>query len=52
MSRAGQFKDLIEQHMASTLVQGRIERSVVIETDHDGIIDSAEFIRSLVAAME
>ncbi|MCD7083020.1 thioesterase domain-containing protein, partial [Pseudomonas sp. MAFF 311095] len=52
MSRAGQFKDLIEQHMASTLVQGRVERSVVIETDHDGIIDSAEFIRSLVAAME
>ena len=52
MSRAGQFKELIEQHMASTLVQGRIERSVVIETDHDGIIDSAEFIRSLVAAME
>ncbi|WP_339467297.1 non-ribosomal peptide synthase/polyketide synthase [Pseudomonas sp. EL_65y_Pfl1_R83] len=52
MSRAGQFKELIEQHMASTLVQGRVERSVVIETDHDGIIDSAEFIRSLVAAME
>ncbi|WP_339494066.1 non-ribosomal peptide synthase/polyketide synthase [Pseudomonas sp. EA_35y_Pfl1_P108] len=52
MSRAGQFKQLIEQHMASTLVQGRVERSVVIETDHDGIIDSAEFIRSLVAAME
>ncbi|UII73719.1 non-ribosomal peptide synthase/polyketide synthase [Pseudomonas sp. HN11] len=51
MSRAGQFKDLIEQSMADILVQGRIERSVMIGTDHDGIIDSAEFISSLVAAM-
>ncbi|WP_455827934.1 non-ribosomal peptide synthase/polyketide synthase [Pseudomonas kilonensis] len=52
LSRAGRFKDLIEQHMASTIAQGRIERSVVIETDHDGIIDSAEFIASLLAAMK
>ncbi|MGY4641860.1 non-ribosomal peptide synthase/polyketide synthase [Pseudomonas sp. TE24901] len=52
MSRAGRFKDLIEQHMAAVLGQGRIERSVVIDTDHDGIIDSAVFIASLVNAME
>ncbi|WP_411382455.1 non-ribosomal peptide synthase/polyketide synthase [Pseudomonas sp. MPB26] len=51
LSRAGQFKDLIEQNMANTIIQGRIERSVVIETDHDGIIDNSEFIASLVAAM-
>ncbi len=52
LSRAGQFKDLIEQNMASVIGQGRIERSVMIDTDHDGIIDSAAFINSLVAAMD
>ncbi|MCS4251614.1 non-ribosomal peptide synthase/polyketide synthase [Pseudomonas sp. BIGb0164] len=52
MSRAGRFKDLIEQHMAAVLGQGRVERSVMIDTDHDGIIDSAVFIASLVNAME
>ncbi|WP_259740971.1 amino acid adenylation domain-containing protein, partial [Pseudomonas poae] len=52
MSRAGRFKDLIEQNMAAVIGQGRIERSVVIDTDHDGIIDSAAFISSLMAAME
>ncbi|MGH8451033.1 amino acid adenylation domain-containing protein, partial [Pseudomonas sp.] len=51
MSRAGRLKDLIEQNMATVVGQGRIERSVVIDTDHDGIIDSAAFISSLVAAM-
>ncbi|MFT0475969.1 amino acid adenylation domain-containing protein [Pseudomonas antarctica] len=51
LSRAGHFKDLIEQSMASVIVQGRIQRSVMIDTDHDGIIDSPEFINSLVAAM-
>ncbi|AVE03295.1 non-ribosomal peptide synthetase [Pseudomonas palleroniana] len=51
MSRAGRFKDLIEQNMATVIGQGRIERSVMIDTDHDGIIDSAAFISSLVAAM-
>ncbi|MBA1292719.1 amino acid adenylation domain-containing protein [Pseudomonas lurida] len=51
LSRAGRCKDLIEQHMASIHGQGRVERSVMIETDHDGIVDSAEFIASLVAAM-
>ncbi|WP_248752418.1 non-ribosomal peptide synthase/polyketide synthase [Pseudomonas sp. MWU15-20650] len=51
MSRAGHFKDLIERHMAAVIGQGRIERSVMIETDHDGIIDSAAFINSLVEAM-
>ncbi|WP_425274292.1 thioesterase domain-containing protein [Pseudomonas kitaguniensis] len=52
LSRAGQFKAQIEQHMVGVIGQGRIERSVMIDTDHDGIIDSAEFINSLVAAME
>ncbi|WP_448651634.1 amino acid adenylation domain-containing protein [Pseudomonas fluorescens] len=52
LSRAGQFKDLIEQKMAGVIGQGRIERSVMIDTDHDGIIDSAAFINSLVAAMD
>ncbi|AVJ22391.1 non-ribosomal peptide synthetase [Pseudomonas sp. MYb193] len=51
MSRAGRFKDLIEQQMATVISQGRIERSVMIETDHDGIIDSAVFISSLVEAL-
>ncbi|WPO00380.1 non-ribosomal peptide synthetase [Pseudomonas sp. MUP55] len=51
MSRAGRLKDLIEQQMASVISQGRIERSVMIETDHDGIVDSAVFISSLVEAM-
>jgi len=51
MSRAGRFKALIEQQMASVISQGRIERSVMIETDHDGIIDSAVFISSLAQAM-
>ncbi|QJI12243.1 non-ribosomal peptide synthase/polyketide synthase [Pseudomonas sp. ADAK22] len=52
LSRAGQFKNLIEQNMAKVIGQGRIERSVMIDTDHDGIIDSAAFIASLVAAMD
>ena len=51
LSRAGHFKALIEQNMAGVIGQGRIERSVMIDTDHDGIIDSAAFINSLVAAM-
>uniref|UniRef100_UPI002610917D non-ribosomal peptide synthetase n=1 Tax=Pseudomonas sp. TaxID=306 RepID=UPI002610917D len=51
MSRAGRFKALIEQQMATVISQGRIERSVMIETDHDGIIDSAVFITSLADAM-
>lgn len=51
IERAGHFKALIEQNMAGVIGQGRIERSVMIDTDHDGIIDSAAFINSLVAAM-
>ncbi|KFF42763.1 peptide synthase [Pseudomonas sp. BRG-100] len=50
-SQAGRFKDVIEQQMATVISQGRIERSVMIETDHDGIIDSAVFISSLADAM-
>jgi amino acid adenylation domain-containing protein/non-ribosomal peptide synthase protein (TIGR01720 family) len=51
LSRAGRCKELIEQHMVNIHGQGRIERSVMIDTDHDGIIDSAEFITSMVDAM-
>ncbi|WP_422889303.1 non-ribosomal peptide synthase/polyketide synthase [Pseudomonas chlororaphis] len=52
LSRAGQHKELIESSMRQVIGQSCVARSVVIDTDHDRIIDNAEFVESFVAAME
>ncbi|WP_315871651.1 non-ribosomal peptide synthase/polyketide synthase [Pseudomonas sp. JV449] len=51
MSRAGQHRALIEASMQRVIGEGCVVRSVVIEVDHERIIDNAEFVRSLVTAM-
>ncbi|ONH53354.1 non-ribosomal peptide synthetase [Pseudomonas cedrina subsp. cedrina] len=52
MSRAGQHRALIEAGMERVIGQGCVVRSVVIEVDHERIIDNAEFVRSFVTVME
>ncbi|KRP71474.1 peptide synthase [Pseudomonas paralactis] len=52
MSRAGQHKALIEASMERTIGGACVVRSVMIDVDHERIIDNAEFVRSFVTAME
>ncbi|WP_312833017.1 non-ribosomal peptide synthetase, partial [Pseudomonas lactis] len=52
MSRAGQHKALIEASMEKVIGGACVVRSVVIDADHERIIDNAEFVRSFVKAME
>ncbi|MBV4482774.1 amino acid adenylation domain-containing protein [Pseudomonas khavaziana] len=51
LSRTGVHRQLIEASMLEVAVQSTIERSVLIETSHDRLIDNAEFVRSFAAAM-
>ncbi|MGE7955442.1 non-ribosomal peptide synthase/polyketide synthase [Pseudomonas sp. NPDC089530] len=51
LSRAGQQRELIEASMRQVIGQSCVARSVVIDTDHDRIIDNAEFIESFAAAL-
>ena len=51
-SEAGMHQALIESGMRDVIGQAGIQRSVVIDTTHHEIVDNAEFIKSLVAAME
>ena len=50
-SEAGMHQALIESGLREVLGQAGIERSVVIDTTHHRIVDNAEFIKSLVAAL-
>jgi amino acid adenylation domain-containing protein len=50
-SEAGLHQALIENGMREVIGQAGIERSVVIDTTHHRIVDNADFIKSLVAAM-
>ena len=51
LSRTGVHHQLIEASMLEVAVQSTIERSVLIETSHDRLIDNAEFVHSFAAAM-
>ncbi|WP_338477486.1 amino acid adenylation domain-containing protein [Pseudomonas trivialis] len=51
LSRTGVHRQLIEASMLEVTGQSAIERSVLIETSHDRLIDNAEFVRSFAAAM-
>ncbi|AKA23541.1 non-ribosomal peptide synthase/polyketide synthase [Pseudomonas chlororaphis] len=51
LSRAGQHRELIEASMRQAIAPSCVVRSVLIDTDHDRIIDNAEFIESFAAAM-
>ena len=51
LSRTGVHHQLIEASMLEVTGQSTIERSVLIETSHDRLIDNAEFVRSFAAAM-
>ncbi|KRP58774.1 amino acid adenylation domain-containing protein [Pseudomonas trivialis] len=51
LSRTGVHRQLIEASMLDVTGQSAIERSVLIETSHDRLIDNAEFVRSFAAAM-
>ncbi|MCF5655210.1 amino acid adenylation domain-containing protein [Pseudomonas poae] len=51
LSRTGVHRQLIETTMLEVTGQSAIERSVLIETSHDRLIDNAEFVRSFAAAM-
>jgi hypothetical protein len=50
-SEAGMHQALIESGMREVIGETGIQRSVVIDTTHHEIVDNAEFIKSLVAAM-
>ena len=50
-SEAGMHQALIESGLREVIGQAGIERSVVIDTTHHRIVDNAEFIKSLVAAL-
>ena len=50
-SEAGMHQALIENGLREVIGQVGIERSVVIDTTHHRIVDNAEFIKSLVAAL-
>ncbi|MGX5794442.1 thioesterase domain-containing protein, partial [Pseudomonas sp. E2-15] len=52
LSEGGMHQALIEAGMREVIGQAGIRRSVVIDTTHHRIVDSAEFIKSFVAAME
>ena len=51
LSRTGVHHRLIEASMLQVAGQSRIERSVLIETSHDRLIDNAAFVRSFADAM-
>ncbi|WP_426123573.1 amino acid adenylation domain-containing protein [Pseudomonas sp. PSPC2-3] len=51
LSRTGVHHRLIEASMLEVAGQSRIERSVLIETSHDRLIDNAAFVRSFADAM-
>ena len=50
-SEAGMHQALIESGLREVIGQAGIERSVVIDTTHHRIVDNAEFIKNLVAAL-
>ena len=50
-SEAGMHQALIESGLREVIGQAGMERSVVIDTTHHRIVDNAEFIKSLVAAL-
>ncbi|AZF42326.1 Non-ribosomal peptide synthetase [Pseudomonas sp. R1-43-08] len=51
LSRTGVHHQLIEASMLEVTGHSEVERSVLIETSHDRLIDNAQFIRSFAAAM-
>ncbi|AZF37165.1 Pyoverdine sidechain non-ribosomal peptide synthetase PvdD [Pseudomonas sp. R4-39-08] len=51
LSRTGVHHQLIEASMLEVTEHSEVERSVLIETSHDRLIDNAQFIRSFAAAM-
>ena len=51
-SRAGQHRQLIEASMAQVTGRPCIERSVLIDSTHDRIIDNAAFVQSFADAMK